>query len=172
MTEWTTLPFPSNADAHLRWSSSCSPFVDVFADCLEECLRVFTRYYRPGRARQDEWCYERPLSLWLRVSFRNGSPTRIAEKQYGTSIQPVFISVDPPRDTPNRVATYLSEFHPRLVGLTGSYQDTKSACKAYRVYFSTPPTAKVDDATTLRTTQSSSISWIQTDSLSMRLGRI
>ena len=83
--------------------------------------------------------------LGLRVSSRNGSPTHTAEKQYGTSIQPVFISVDPPRDTPARIAAYLSEFHPRLVGLTGSYQDTKSVCKAYRVYFSTPPTAKADD---------------------------
>ena len=79
------------------------------------------------------------------LAFRLGSLTRSAEKQYGTTIQPVFISVDPPRDTPARVATYLSEFHPRLIGLTGSYQDTKATCKAYRVYFSTPPTAKADD---------------------------
>ena len=76
---------------------------------------------------------------------RNSSPTHTTEKRYGTSIQPVFISVDPPRDTPARITAYLSEFHPRLVGLTGSYQDTKSVCKAYRVYFSTPPTAKADD---------------------------
>jgi len=85
------------------------------------------------------------VSLGSRASPRNGSPTHTTEKQYGASIQPVFISVDPPRDTPARIATYLSEFHPRLVGLTGSYQDTKSVCKAYRVYFSTPPTAKADD---------------------------
>jgi protein SCO1/2 len=82
---------------------------------------------------------------WLCVSFGFGSLTCAAEKRYGTAIQPVFISVDPPRDTPARIASYLSEFHPRLVGLTGSYQDTKAVCKAYRVYFSTPPTAKADD---------------------------
>jgi protein SCO1/2 len=73
------------------------------------------------------------------------SLTGATEKQHGTAIQPVFISVDPPRDTPARIAAYLSEFHPRLIGLTGSYQDTKSVCKAYRVYFSTPPTSKADD---------------------------
>jgi len=74
-----------------------------------------------------------------------GGAVTALEKRYGTSIQPVFISVDPPRDSPARIAAYLSEFHPRLIGLTGSYQDTKSVCKAYRVYFSTPPSAKADD---------------------------
>lgn len=41
--------------------------------------------------------------------------------------------------------TYLADFHPRLVGLTGAYQAVKSVCKAYRVYFSTPATAKPED---------------------------
>jgi len=36
---------------------------------------------------------------------------------------------------------YLADFHPRIVGLTGDYSSTKSICKAYRVYFSTPPDA-------------------------------
>lgn len=33
---------------------------------------------------------------------------------------------------------YLNEFHPALVGLTGSYDEIKDVCKKYRVYFSTP----------------------------------
>lgn len=32
-----------------------------------------------------------------------------------------------------------SDFHPSLVGLTGTYEAVKATCKAYRVYFSTPP---------------------------------
>jgi protein SCO1/2 len=43
------------------------------------------------------------------------------------------------------VKKYIVEFHPRLIGLTGSYDQVKAACKAYRVYFSTPPNASKDD---------------------------
>ncbi|KAG7099614.1 hypothetical protein E1B28_001442 [Marasmius oreades] len=56
-------------------------------------------------------------------------------------IQPIFISVDPARDTPSQIHTYLQDFHPDYIGLVGDYQQTKSVCKAYRVYFSTPPDA-------------------------------
>jgi len=74
-----------------------------------------------------------------------GEAVSVLEKEHGTTIQPLFISVDPPRDTPAQIKTYLSEFHPRLVGLTGSYDAVKAVCKAYRVYFSTPASAKPDD---------------------------
>ena len=67
------------------------------------------------------------------------------DEKYGQIVQPVFISVDPARDTVPQVARYVSEFHPRLVGLTGDYATLKATCKAYRVYFSTPPDAKADD---------------------------
>lgn len=53
----------------------------------------------------------------------------------------MFVSVDPARDTPERIGRYLADFHPSFVGLVGSYDVTKAACKAYRVYFSTPPNA-------------------------------
>ncbi|OBZ66540.1 Protein SCO1, mitochondrial [Grifola frondosa] len=70
---------------------------------------------------------------------------RPADKQYGPIVQPIFISVDPARDSIAQVARYVSEFHPRLIGLTGDYGTVKATCKAYRVYFSTPPDAKADD---------------------------
>ncbi|TBU43980.1 SCO1 protein, partial [Dichomitus squalens] len=67
------------------------------------------------------------------------------DKEYGPIVQPIFISVDPARDTVSQVARYVSEFHPRLIGLTGDYPTLKATCKAYRVYFSTPPNAKATD---------------------------
>jgi protein SCO1/2 len=55
---------------------------------------------------------------------------------------PVFITCDPARDTPAVLGSYVSEFHPDLIGLTGTWQQIKDVCKAYRVYFSTPEGVK------------------------------
>ncbi|KAL4402555.1 Cu-binding protein [Malassezia pachydermatis] len=62
-------------------------------------------------------------------------------KTHGYVINPVFITCDPARDRVPMVAEYIADFHPRMVGLTGSYEAVKAACKAFRVYFSTPPGA-------------------------------
>lgn len=62
-----------------------------------------------------------------------------------TDILPVFITCDPARDDVAAVKTYVKDFHPSLVGLTGTYDDVKKTCKAYRVYFSTPPNTKPGD---------------------------
>jgi protein SCO1/2 len=51
------------------------------------------------------------------------------------AIQPLFITVDPERDTPVRLAEYVSSFHPRLIGLTGAPADIRKTALAYRVFF-------------------------------------
>ena len=66
------------------------------------------------------------------------------DKKYGPITLPIFISVDPARDPPCQIAQYLKDFHPRLVGLSGTYEQTRAVCKAYRVYFSTPKDAAPD----------------------------
>jgi cytochrome oxidase Cu insertion factor (SCO1/SenC/PrrC family) len=50
-------------------------------------------------------------------------------------IQPVFISIDPERDTVSQLALYAGNFHPRLVLLTGSSAAIADVAKAYRVYY-------------------------------------
>jgi cytochrome oxidase Cu insertion factor (SCO1/SenC/PrrC family) len=55
------------------------------------------------------------------------------------SVQPLFITVDPERDTPQHLAEYVPMFHPRLIGLTGSAEAIRKAADAYKVYY-----AKVD----------------------------
>ncbi|KAF8516672.1 SCO1 protein [Gautieria morchelliformis] len=64
-------------------------------------------------------------------SLPNSNPLRL--------VKPVFISVDPARDSVEQVRRYALDFHPRLIALTGAYPDVKAICKAYRVYFSSPP---------------------------------
>lgn len=55
-------------------------------------------------------------------------------------VQPVFITIDPDRDTPAVLKDYIPNFHPRLIGLSGSAAQVSRAARAYRVYY-----AKVDD---------------------------
>ena len=52
------------------------------------------------------------------------------------AIQPIFITFDPQRDTPEVLKQYVSNFHPRLVGLTGTPEEIAAAAKAYRVFYS------------------------------------
>ena len=53
----------------------------------------------------------------------------------GEQIQPIFVTVDALRDTPEQLATYVEHFHPRLLGLTGSTEEVRGAAKAFRIYF-------------------------------------
>jgi len=48
----------------------------------------------------------------------------------------IFVSIDPARDTPARLADYLSSFDPRIRGLTGTEAQIAAIAKAYQVYTS------------------------------------
>lgn len=50
-------------------------------------------------------------------------------------IRPLFVTIDPARDTPEVLAGYVAAFHPRLVGLTGSAAQIKRMAEDYRVYY-------------------------------------
>ena len=63
----------------------------------------------------------------------------------GKSIVPIFITVDPARDTVAHLREYSKFFHPRLVALTGTQEQIRSVSKLYRVYFSKSKEHK-DDA--------------------------
>jgi len=49
---------------------------------------------------------------------------------------PIFVTIDPERDGPSQLKDYLSDWHPRLIGLTGSPDQIKDVSSKYRVYYS------------------------------------
>lgn len=53
----------------------------------------------------------------------------------GHSVTPVFISVDPERDTPDVVRDFAYNNHEKAIGLTGSAEQVKAASRAYRTYY-------------------------------------
>jgi cytochrome oxidase Cu insertion factor (SCO1/SenC/PrrC family) len=53
----------------------------------------------------------------------------------GEAVQPIFITVDPERDTVEHLADYVTAFHPRLVGLTGAPDEIRRVATAYKAYY-------------------------------------
>lgn len=62
--------------------------------------------------------------------FEKSDPKRAAE------VQPIFISVDPERDTPAVLKQYVAAFHPRLIGLTGTPEEIAKVAREYGIYYS------------------------------------
>jgi protein SCO1 len=50
-------------------------------------------------------------------------------------VQPLFITVDPKRDSPAKLKEFVEAFHPRLIGLTGSDAEIAAAAKSFAVYY-------------------------------------
>lgn len=69
---------------------------------------------------------------------RNALAVEILEDQ-GRRVTPIFISVDPERDTPEVVGEFAEVMHPRMIGLTGSPAQVKAASEAYRTYYKAHP---------------------------------
>ncbi|NMD08538.1 MAG: SCO family protein, partial [Phyllobacteriaceae bacterium] len=53
----------------------------------------------------------------------------------GTDIQPIFVTIDPARDTPAVMAAYVAAFGEQFVGLTGTPEQVKQIAGAYRVFY-------------------------------------
>jgi len=70
-----------------------------------------------------------PLGLQTMATAIDDLPADIAGQ-----LVPVFVTIDPARDTPELMKSYVAQFHPALVGLSGTQAQVDAAVKAWRVY--------------------------------------
>ena len=62
----------------------------------------------------------------------------------GLTVKPVFITIDPVRDTVDYLADFVANNHPEMVGLTGSAEQIAKAARAYKVYYRKQPSEDED----------------------------
>jgi len=108
----------------------------------------FTLVNGDGRTVTDKDVIDQPTLLYFGYAFcpdvcpldnsRNAEAVEILESR-GKIVKPVFISVDPDRDTPELLADFTANMHPRMLGLTGTPEQVKAASQAYRTYFKVQP---------------------------------
>ncbi|MGB5950691.1 MAG: SCO family protein [Parvibaculum sp.] len=67
------------------------------------------------------------------LQMMSGALEKLGDK--AANVQPIFITVDPERDTPELLSKYVRQFDPRLIGLTGSTEQIAAVAKEYRVYY-------------------------------------
>jgi protein SCO1/2 len=67
------------------------------------------------------------------AQFEKASPARAAR------VQPIFITVDPERDTPAALKPYVAAFHPRLIGLTGTPRQIAETARRFGIYYEKAP---------------------------------
>jgi len=133
--------------AYYIWASRSS---DAFATCRQGQVAggdiggPFTLIDPTGREVTDAEVLSKPSLVYFGFTFcpdvcpldlaRNTEAVDILEER-GFDVTPVFISIDPKRDTPQVMADYARNMHPRLFALTGSDDQVKAASQAYKTYF-------------------------------------
>jgi protein SCO1/2 len=123
---------------------------DRFAQCRQVKVASagqiggpFTLTAHTGARMTSDQVIDRPTLLYFGYTYcpdvcpvdmvRNADAVDIAEEQ-GVDLRPVFITIDPARDDPESMATFVGNIHPRMIGLTGTEEEIRAVTKAYRVY--------------------------------------
>lgn len=137
---------------------------DPFADCRNTVISggagaiggPFTLYDETGKTVTDSDVITGPTLVYFGYTFcPDVCPvhmTRTAEavqelEDQGIIVTPVMISVDPERDTPERLAEWTDYLHPRMLGLSGTPEQIKDVAKAYKAQYSLPADRSSSDYT-------------------------
>ncbi|WP_439331669.1 SCO family protein [Pelagivirga sediminicola] len=72
----------------------------------------------------------------------------------GSAVQPLFITVDPERDTPSALASYVPQFGPGILGLSGSAEQIERTAKTFKIYYQKIEEASSPDGYTMGHTSS------------------
>ena len=124
---------------------------DQFAGCRASSVAgggaiggPFTLVSETGQTVTDRDVLDKPALVYFGYTFcpdvcpldasRNAEAVEILAEM-GLDVRPVFISIDPDRDTPEVLAEYTDYLHPEMLGLTGSAEQVKAASQAYRTYY-------------------------------------
>ena len=133
---------------------------DAFAACRVGAVAgadvggPFTLVSETGQTVTDTDVITKPSLIYFGYTFcpdvcpldtmRNAIAVDILAEQ-GHDVQPVFITIDPERDTPQVVAEFTDVMHPEMLGLTGSEEQVDAASKAYRTYYKKHPPEDGED---------------------------
>lgn len=130
-----------------------APASDVFAECRGTVVAggqiggPFTLLNTDGQPVTDAQVLAKPSLVYFGYGFcpdvcpmDNARNVAVAEDlaAKGYDVQPVFISVDPKRDTPEMMKDYAANLSPLMVALTGTEDQVRAAAKAYKVFFNIP----------------------------------
>jgi protein SCO1/2 len=125
---------PPPSDAPLAGARIGGPFTLVDQDGRQVSERDFAGRYRLmyfGYTYCPDVCPVDLQRLMAGYKLLEGSDPAIAAK-----IAPIFVSVDPERDTPKVMKQYVTAFSPRLTGLTGSPEQIARVAKEYAIVYS------------------------------------
>ena len=135
---WYVSSGPGDADKYAACRTS------AVAGGTSQIGGSFTLVDENGTTVTDKEVIDQPTLLYFGYTFcpdvcpldnsRNAEAVEVLENR-GTIVKPVFISIDPGRDTPETLRDFTENLHPRMLGLTGSPEQVKAASQAYRTYF-------------------------------------
>jgi protein SCO1/2 len=122
---------------------------DLAAECgagsvAGEIGGPFTLVSETGETVTSAEAIDRPALVYFGYTFcpdvcpldtvRNAEAVEILAER-GFDVKPIFISIDPQRDTPDVVDDFTANIHPEMLGLTGSPEQVRAASQAYRTYY-------------------------------------
>lgn len=136
--------------------------LDKYAQCRTTAIAggtsqiggPFTLVDQTGTTVTDSEVIDQPALIYFGYTFcpdvcpldtaRNAEAVDLLEER-GLMVKPVFISIDPERDTPEVLEAFTGNLHERMQGLTGTPDQVRAASRAYRTFYQKQEPAAGDE---------------------------